>query len=75
MTRAGKQSVLVLSSLLCACAGAPTITTLSVCPEPVTYSHATQLRAQAELRELPADSALAEMMRDYAKEREQLRQC
>ena len=61
--------------LCCGCAATPPVTTLSVCPEPVAYSHATQLRAQTELGELPQDSALAEMMRDYARERDQLRQC
>ena len=51
------------------------MTTLSICPEPVAYSHATQLRAQTELRAMPDDAAVIEMMRDYARERALLAEC
>jgi hypothetical protein len=48
---------------------------LAVCPPVVEYSRERQARAADELMLLPAPSAIAEMMSDYAVMREQARAC
>lgn len=48
---------------------------LAVCPPVVEYSRERQARAADELMLLPAPSAIAEMMSDYAVMREQSRKC
>lgn len=48
---------------------------LAVCPPVVEYSRERQARAADELMLLPAPSAVAEMMSDYAVMREQARAC
>ncbi len=48
---------------------------LAVCPPVVEYSRERQARAADELMLLPAPSAIAEMMSDYAVMREQARTC
>ena len=48
---------------------------LAVCPPVVEYSRERQARAADELMLLPAPSAVAEMMSDYAVMREQAIAC
>lgn len=46
-----------------------------MCPKLVRYSPAFQDRVRAEMALLPADSAIVDLMLDYAATRDQLRQC
>lgn len=63
------------TSLLAACATATSERVKGVCPPVPAYG--ADLRAQAadELVLLPPDSAIEELLRDYAVLREQLRAC
>ncbi|WP_457649652.1 hypothetical protein [Profundibacter sp.] len=63
------------TSLLAACAPATFERVTGVCPPLPAYG--TELRAQVtdELALLPPDSAIEELLRDYAVLREQLRAC
>jgi hypothetical protein len=55
---------------LAACAA-----TISSCPPVKAYAPAFQERAAAELSQLPADSALGEMIADYGQLRDRVRLC
>ncbi|MCG6559108.1 hypothetical protein MB818_12915 [Ruegeria sp. 1NDH52C] len=48
---------------------------LRACPPVVAYSREEQVRAAEELTMLPAESAIVEMLSDYAVMREQARVC
>ena len=66
----------IATSLLTGCAtvgSEPRIAT--VCPPVVEYSREFQTRAAEELVFLPADSAIAEVLGDYAVMREQVQAC
>lgn len=70
-------AVLVIAAIsLTGCAtgvSEPRIAT--VCPPVVEYTHEFQARAADELDLLPEESAIAEMLSDYAVMREQARAC
>ena len=66
----------IATSLLSGCATVgsnPPIAT--VCPPVVEYSREAQARATEELRLLPEEPAIAEMLADYAVMRDQARAC
>lgn len=64
----------IASSLLSGCAtGASDSDGIGTCPPIVEYSPEFQARAAEELALLPEDSAIAEMLSDYAVMREQAR--
>ncbi|TFL19474.1 hypothetical protein DR046_02910 [Jannaschia formosa] len=68
---------LVLATIwLSGCAtGASDLGNLGACPPVVEYSREFQARAAEELALLPEDSAISEMLADYAVMREQARAC
>lgn len=47
----------------------------AVCPKPVPYSRETRARALAELGQLPPGAALRLFAADYARLRQQMREC
>ncbi|PKP67412.1 MAG: hypothetical protein CVT86_01795 [Alphaproteobacteria bacterium HGW-Alphaproteobacteria-8] len=55
--------------------GASEIRVATVCPPVVEYSREFQARAAEELALLPEESAIAEMLSDYAVMREQAQGC
>lgn len=65
----------VATSLLSSCATAGSEPSLAVCPPVAEYSPEFQVRATDELALLPEDSAIAEMLSDYAVMRGQVRAC
>ncbi len=72
-----RRAVRVLATiLLSGCAvGASDVGSLGACPPVVEYSPEFQARAAEELALLPEESAIAEMLVDYAMMREQARVC
>jgi hypothetical protein len=72
-----RRVALVLATIwLSGCAtGASDVGRLGACPPVVEYSRAFQTRAAEELALLPEDSAIAEMLSDYAVMREQALLC
>ena len=67
--------LLVPTSCLAACATGSSELPLAVCPPVVEYSPEFQARAADELALLPEQSAIVEMLSDYAVMREQARMC
>ena len=66
----------IATSLLSGCAtGGSEPKIVTVCPQVVEYSRDLQARAAEELGVLPARSAIAEMLSDYAVMRDQARAC
>ncbi|HET7409789.1 MAG TPA: hypothetical protein VFJ13_06285 [Paracoccaceae bacterium] len=64
---------MVATSCLASCATAGSELVVAVSPPVVEYSPEFQARAADELALLPEDSAIAEMLSDYAVMREQVR--
>ena len=60
---------------LAACATGGSEFGVTICPPVVEYSPEFQALAADEMALLPEDSALVEMLRDYAVTREQARAC
>jgi len=68
--------LVIVTSWLTGCATAGFETgSVAACPPVVEYSREFQARAAEELRGLSEDSAIAEMMSDYAVMRDQTRVC
>jgi hypothetical protein len=65
----------IATSLLAACATAGSEPSIAICPPIVEYSPEFQARAADELKRLLDDSAVVEMLSDYAVMREQARAC
>ncbi|SLN76185.1 hypothetical protein ROA7023_04116 [Roseisalinus antarcticus] len=72
-----QRAVLVIAtSLLSGCAtGGSDVGGLGPCPPVVEYSREFQARTAEELRLLPKESAIADMLADYAVMRDQARVC
>ncbi len=72
-----RRAVLVLATIwLSGCAtGASDFGGAGACPPVVEYSREFQARAAKELALLPEESAIAEILADYAVMREQARAC
>jgi len=67
-------AIVTISLTACATGGSkPRV--ITVCPPVVEYSREFQARAADELDLLPEESAMAEMLSDYAMMREQARAC
>jgi hypothetical protein len=72
----GRSSLLLHVSivlLVVACAPALTPAPVVVAPLPKVYSCAQQRQVAAELRALPADAILRQVVADYGEERDRLR--
>ena len=67
--------LVIVTSWLAACATAGSEPPIVVCPPVVEYSAEFQARTADELELLPAESAIAETLSDYAVMREQARAC
>lgn len=74
MPRLAALAIAAISLTGCATGGSePRVVT--VCPPVVEYSREFQARAADELDLLPEESAIAEMLSDYAVMRDQARSC
>jgi len=67
--------LIIVTSLLSACATVSSEPITGVCPPVVEYSVGFQARAAKEVLALPDGSAIVEMLSDYAVMREQARGC
>jgi len=67
--------LVIVTSLLSACATVSSERALGVCPPVVEYDAGFQARAAQELALLPDGSAIVEMLTDYAVMRDQERVC
>lgn len=68
-------ALMIVTSLLSACATVGSERIAGVCPPVVEYDAGVQARAAEELKALPDGSAVVEMLSDYAVMREQVRTC
>jgi len=68
-------ALLIVTSLLSACATVSSERVASVCPPVVEYDAGFQARAAEEVQALPEGSVIVEMLSDYAVMREQARAC
>ncbi len=68
-------ALVIVTSLLSACATVNSESVIGVCPPVVEYDAELQTRAAAEVQALPEGSAVVEMLSDYAVMREQVRAC
>lgn len=67
--------LVIVTSLLSACATVSSERVVRVCPPVVEYDVGFRARAAEELKELSVGSATIEMLSDYALMREQARGC
>ena len=67
--------LVIVTSLLGACATVSSERALGVCPPVVEYDGGFRMRAAGEVKLLPEGSVVVEMLSDYAVLREQLRGC
>lgn len=75
-SRRRRVGLLLATIWLSGCAtGASDVGSLGACPPVVEYSPEFQAQVAEELALLPENSAIAEMMADYAVMREQARAC
>ena len=68
-------ALMIVTSLLSACATVNSERATGVCPPVVEYDDGFQARAAEEVQALPEGSAVIEMLSDYAVMREQARAC
>ncbi len=68
-------ALMIVTSLLSACATVSSERATGVCPQVVEYDDGFQARAAEEVQALPDGSAIVEMLSDYAVMREQARVC
>ncbi len=68
-------ALVIVTSLLSACATVGSERVTGVCPPVVEYDPGVQERAAKEVQALPEGSVLNEMLSDYAVMREQARGC
>ena len=68
-------ALVIVTSLLSACATVNSERITGVCPLVVAYDDGFEARAAEEVQALPEGSALDEMLSDYAVMREQARVC
>jgi len=68
-------ALIIVTSLLSACATVISERAVGVCPPVVEYDDWFQVRAAEEMRVLPDRSAVVEMLSDYSVMREQARAC
>ena len=68
-------ALVIVTSLLSACATVNSERVVGVCPPVVEYDAEFQTRAAAEVQALPEGSAINEMLSDYVVMREQARAC
>lgn len=67
--------LVIVTSLLSACAKVSSEPVVGVCPPVVEYNQAEQAEAADEVASLPDGSTVVEMLSDYAVMREQARAC
>ncbi len=65
--------LIIVTSLLSACATASSERVVGLCPPVVEYSAGFQARAAEEVQALPDGSEVVELLNDYAKIRDQVR--
>jgi len=68
-------ALVLVTSLLSACATVSSERFTGVCPPVVEYDAEFQTRAAEEVQALPEESAVVDMLSDYAVMREQVRGC
>jgi len=68
-------ALVIVTSLLSACATVSSERVVGVCPPVVEYDAEFQTRAAEEVQALPEGSAIVKMLSDYAVMREQMRAC
>ena len=68
-------ALVIVTSLLSACATVNSESAIGVCPPVVEYDAEFQTRAAEDVQALPEGSAIVEMLSDYAVMREQARVC
>jgi len=68
-------ALMIVTSLLSACATVGSERMTGVCPPVAEYDAGFQTRAAEEVKALPEGSAIVEMLSDYAVMREQARGC
>jgi len=68
-------ALVIVTSLLSACATVGSERLTGVCPPVVEYDAEFQARAAEEVQALPEGSAVVDMLSDYAVLREQARRC
>ena len=68
-------ALVIVTSLLSACATVSSKPVIGVCPPVVEYDAGVQERVAEEVQALPDGSAIVEMLSDYAVLREQARGC
>ena len=68
-------ALVIVTSLLSACATVSSERITGVCPPVVEYDAGVQARVAMEVQALPEGSVIVEMLSDYAVMREQLRAC
>ncbi len=68
-------ALIIVTSLLSACATVGSERLTGVCPQVVEYDAEFQARAAEEVQALPEGSAIVKMLSDYAVMREQSRGC
>ncbi len=66
---------MIVTSLLSACATVSSEPVVGVCPPVLEYGDVFQERAAEEVQALPKDTAIVEMLSDYAVMREQAWGC
>ncbi|MCF6273822.1 MAG: hypothetical protein L3J37_11655 [Rhodobacteraceae bacterium] len=68
-------ALIIVTSLLSACATVNSERATGVCPPVVEYDDGFQTRAAEEVQALPEGAEIVEMLSDYAVMREQVRAC
>jgi len=68
-------ALLIVTSLLSACATVNSERVVGVCPPVVVYDAGFQAKAAEEVQALSKGSAIVDMLSDYAVMREQVRAC
>jgi len=68
-------ALVIVTSLLSACATVSSERVVGVCPPVVEYDAEFQTRAAEEVQALPEGSAIVKMLSDYAVMREQAQGC
>ncbi len=68
-------ALVIVSSLLGACATVSSEPVVSICPPVVEYSQAEQVQAADQVSTLSEDSVLIDWLADYSLLREQVRVC
>jgi len=68
-------ALMIVTSLLSACATVSSERITGVCPPVVEYNAGFQTRTAEEVQALPEGSAIVKMLSDYAVMREQARGC